>query len=106
MSPDSASGASIQAVNHLMSYLSSQAEMKQARLEAADNAQKLLKTSVPPPPDPDEGLDRLIRKHKLLEYWKCVNVKLHVETVAELAMIAKSLLNKAVPLEEFPAAVK
>jgi hypothetical protein len=31
---------------------------------------------------------------------------LHVETVAELAMIEEGLLNQAVPLPEFPAAVK
>jgi hypothetical protein len=108
-SPDSAvgfaPGSSIQSVERFMAYLTSNQEMKHAALTAVD-ALRIQKPSAPPPPDPDEELDRLIRKHKLLEYWKCLNVKLHVETVAELGMIAKSLLDQAVPLREFPAAVK
>jgi hypothetical protein len=104
MSPDSAVGfteSSIQTVDKLVNFLTSQAE-KRATAEAVH----ILKPSAPPPPDPDQELDHLIRKHKLFDFWRCVNVKLHVETVAELAMIAKSLLDKAAPLQEFPAAVK
>ena len=61
---------------------------------------------APSPPEPDYDLDQLLSKHNLLNYWKCVNVKLHVGTVDDLAMMSKKLLNMAVPLSEFPASVK
>jgi hypothetical protein len=61
---------------------------------------------VPPPPNPDSALEKLISKHKLDPFWKCVNMKLHVGTIEELAMVEKSLLDLAVPLGEFPASVK
>jgi hypothetical protein len=103
LSPDSTvglTGSSIQAIDKLVNYWEN-------RRAASDAAQiQYQKPPAPPPPEPDHELDCLIRKHKLWEFWKCVNLKLHVETVAELAMIEQTLLDEAVPLSEFPAAVK
>ncbi len=117
MSPNSAVG-SVPSVDGLVSYLKTQSDRRLSiaeetlRLSIAEEAlrrsdgDKMQKVVAPPPPEPDTDLVELIAKHNLEAYWKCVNVKLHVGKISDLAIISKKLLKQAVPISDFPAVVR